>query len=233
MGITTREFGPNAKGSKLTIAELDENFNYLDNKPSTGATGPTGPTGPMITIKTINGDSLVGSGNVIINPARSRVIGMAQPGVNYQLINFGSILNSTRQLIDIDIQADLWTNTTGNLRIYASASPSSVVGALLLGTYALPAGTGPNTFPASGRFVRRFTTYDISGESEGEPYADYYIVGINPNISVLNDSVFNNAQITSTIYGNLAGITTPYLVAQITSSNSNAKFIGWTCEYGQ
>ena len=29
MGITTREFGPYAKGSRLTTAEMDENFNYL------------------------------------------------------------------------------------------------------------------------------------------------------------------------------------------------------------
>ena len=31
MGITTRQFGPYAKGSKLTTAEMDENFNYLDD----------------------------------------------------------------------------------------------------------------------------------------------------------------------------------------------------------
>jgi hypothetical protein len=33
MGITTREFGPYAKGSRLTTAEMDENFNYLNSKP--------------------------------------------------------------------------------------------------------------------------------------------------------------------------------------------------------
>jgi hypothetical protein len=31
MGITTRQFGPNAKGSRLTTAEMDENFNYLND----------------------------------------------------------------------------------------------------------------------------------------------------------------------------------------------------------
>jgi len=31
MGITTRQFGPYAKGSKLTTAEMDENFNYLND----------------------------------------------------------------------------------------------------------------------------------------------------------------------------------------------------------
>jgi hypothetical protein len=29
MGITTRQYGPYAKGSRLTTAEMDENFNYL------------------------------------------------------------------------------------------------------------------------------------------------------------------------------------------------------------
>lgn len=178
-------------------------------------------------LKTVNGNTLIGTGNVVINPTRNRVIGTAAPGVIYGLINFGSILDSSRQLIDVDIQGDLWTNTIGSLKIYASASPSSVTGAILLGTYTLP-----TVAPASGRFVRRFSTYDISGESEGIPYADYYIVGINPNVSVLNDSVANSAQITSTLYGNLDNITKPYLVAQITSSNGNAKFIAWTCEYG-
>jgi hypothetical protein len=31
MGITTRQFGPYAKGSRLTTAEMDENFNYLNS----------------------------------------------------------------------------------------------------------------------------------------------------------------------------------------------------------
>jgi hypothetical protein len=31
MGITTRDFGPYEKGAKLTIAEMDENFNYLND----------------------------------------------------------------------------------------------------------------------------------------------------------------------------------------------------------
>jgi hypothetical protein len=36
MGITTRDFGPNAKGSKLSIEEMDENFNYLYDLASEG-----------------------------------------------------------------------------------------------------------------------------------------------------------------------------------------------------
>jgi len=35
MGITTRQYGPNAKGSKLSIQEMDENFNFLNTGPKT------------------------------------------------------------------------------------------------------------------------------------------------------------------------------------------------------
>jgi hypothetical protein len=49
MGITTRQYGPYAKGSRLTTVEMDENFNYLlglaSNVGATGATGATGPAG--------------------------------------------------------------------------------------------------------------------------------------------------------------------------------------------
>jgi hypothetical protein len=49
MGITTRQYGPYAKGSRLNTAEMDENFNYLlglaSNVGATGATGATGPAG--------------------------------------------------------------------------------------------------------------------------------------------------------------------------------------------
>jgi len=248
MGITTREFGPYAKGSRLTTAEMDENFNYLlgvatSNTGITGATGSTGATGPTGAIgatgpagatgstpalKTLNSESLVGVGNIVIVSARQRVIGRATPDAGVTLINFGALFNGSYQTIDVDILCDLWTNSTGNLTIYASASPSSVVGALQLGTYTLPTSN-----PSSGRFVRRFSTYEVGGESEGEAYADYFVVGINPSTSVLNDSVLNSAGISSQIYGNLtSGITYPYLVARITSSNSNAKFIAWSCEYG-
>ena len=45
MGITTREFGPYAKGSRLTTAEMDENFNYLNGNANTSGTsgGPGAP----------------------------------------------------------------------------------------------------------------------------------------------------------------------------------------------
>jgi hypothetical protein len=46
MGITTREFGPYAKGSRLSVSEMDENFNYL-NTLATSNSGPTGPQGPQ------------------------------------------------------------------------------------------------------------------------------------------------------------------------------------------
>ena len=192
-----------------------------------GSTGATGATGSAPTLKTVNGNSLIGSGDVTIATPRLRVVGRSLYTGYVYLINFGAILNGIQQTIDIDILCDLYTTSTGNVSIYASASPSNVVGALLLGTYTLPTSN-----PSSGRFVRRFITNDNSGSGDDGPYSDYYIWGINPSTSTLNDSVLNNAQITSTLYGNLDNITKPYLVATITSANSTAKFYGWTCEYG-
>lgn len=47
--IITRKYGPNAKGSKLTTKEIDENFLNLEEMQSRdqGPTGYTGPTGPI------------------------------------------------------------------------------------------------------------------------------------------------------------------------------------------
>ena len=262
MGIVTREYGPYAKGSRLTTAEMDENFNYLlelasgtsgtaggsgtsgtsgtsgvsgssgtsginGSSGTSGTTGTSGTSGNTPTLKTVNGNSLLGSGDVTIATPRLRVVGRSLFTESVYLINFGAILNGSQQTIDIDILCELWTSSTGNVRIYASASPSSVVGALLLGTYTLPTSS-----PSSGRFVRRFITNDNSGSGEEGPYSDYYIWGISPSTSILNDSVLNNAQITSTLYGNLDNITMPYLVATVTSTGSSAKFYGWICEYG-
>lgn len=46
MSLITRQYGPNPKGSKLTIQEMDDNLLYLETL-SLSATGPTGPTGPI------------------------------------------------------------------------------------------------------------------------------------------------------------------------------------------
>ena len=53
MGITTREFGPYAKGSRLTTAEMDENFNYLNSKPYkvyTALLTQSGVNEPVVTV---------------------------------------------------------------------------------------------------------------------------------------------------------------------------------------
>ena len=60
MGITTREFGPNAKGSKLSIAEMDENFNYLNNLQFTGYEYE-------IHVSTVDGNDTTGNGD-LLNP---------------------------------------------------------------------------------------------------------------------------------------------------------------------
>jgi hypothetical protein len=57
MGLTTRDNGPYAVHRKLTIAEVDENFNYLktlatSNSGPTGAQGPTGIQANLLAVPT-------------------------------------------------------------------------------------------------------------------------------------------------------------------------------------
>jgi hypothetical protein len=201
----------------------------------TGATGPvgaTGPTGAAPTLKTVNYQSLIGAGNVTIETPRSRVYGRLPNGnAGINIINFGAILTGGTLTIDVDIMSYLSTYSgAGSIKLYASQSPSSVVGALLLATYTIP---GANQNPGTGRFIRRFWTYENSGSGEDGGYADYYIVGADPNVSLLSDVVttFNQGQV---YYGNYNYIYT-YLVATA-SSNTSATgapgFIAWSCEYG-
>ena len=60
MGITTRDFGPNAKGAKLSIEEMDENFNYLNNLQFTGYDYE-------IHVSQVDGNDTTGDGS-LLNP---------------------------------------------------------------------------------------------------------------------------------------------------------------------
>jgi hypothetical protein len=185
---------------------------------------------PAPRVKTINYQSLIGTGNVTIDTPRPRVYGRLGLYESRSLINFGPILNGVSQTIDVDILAYLSTYSgVGSIRLYASTSPSSVVGALLLATYTL---VGPSPSFQAGRFTRRFYTYESSGSGEDGGYSDYYIVGPDMNTSLLSDraSTFNLGQ---TNYGNLSGINS-YLVATATNNAGAAApgFAAWSCEYG-
>jgi hypothetical protein len=177
-------------------------------------------------IKTVNSQSLLGSGNLVINSGRNRVIGVKS---NYLSVNqfesFGLILTTNVTVLDVSIQMAVSSSSEQSIRLYASASPSSVVGAVQLGTYTVPSGT-----TQSGRFIRELWFYDISGQSGGVPYADYYIKGFKNNVSSIND--FNSDGLfTSSNIGSLSvgGILYPYLIATTSGSLS---IESWVVEYG-
>jgi hypothetical protein len=81
MGITTREFGPNAKGSRLTTAEMDENFNYLNSKPYKVYTA-------LLTQSGGDNEQIISSGPVTQGVTYS-VIDNEVPGSNWDFSNVG------------------------------------------------------------------------------------------------------------------------------------------------
>jgi hypothetical protein len=185
---------------------------------------------PVPRLKTVNNQSILGTGNVTIQTPRLRVNGRTGNTFNgLSIVSFGPILDGTSQTIDIDILAFVSTyGAAGSIRLYASSSPSSVVGALLLATYTIPSNN-----VLAGRFVRRFYTWDNSGSGEDGGYSDYYIVGADPNTSLLNDLIPSTFSLGQVYYGNLGGVNS-YLIATVPNNpgNSAPGFLAWTCEYG-
>ena len=127
MGITTRQYGPYAKGSRLTVAEMDENFNYLDTGPKSsdllpsidnyytlGATGYRwksmyiGPGTLFITDTVLGTDAglTVTNGVLFINGANQLQVG--------QLKFVDNTIESTSGGIDIQIGL---TGSTAGLKL--------------------------------------------------------------------------------------------------------------------
>jgi hypothetical protein len=196
-----------------------------------GTNGSSGSSGITPPIKTINGQSLVGSGNVTIATPRSRIVsqgfGFTYP-VYVNQINFGSIALST--LIDIDIQCTTVALTSGvSIKLYASTSLSSIVGAIQLATYSVPTGSGA---PQSGRFIRRLRGWQYSYESEGEIYGGAYIETLNPNLSSLNDFTPAGYLNYQPIGDASSGTYYTYLIAKIITPGYGTDFASWVVEYG-
>jgi hypothetical protein len=182
-------------------------------------------------IKTINNQSLVGTGNVTIATPRSRIVGQAggfqSPIYTYQ-INFGAIAFST--VIDIDIQCTTYSNVSGvSIKLYASTDESDTNGAIQLATYSVPTGGGA---PQSGRFIRRFRGWNYTYDSEGETFGGNYIETLDPNLSSLND--FSPSGYLSYQIIGLAntGTNYNYLIAKIINPGFGANFASWVVEYG-
>jgi len=73
MGITTKQFGPYAKGSRPTTAELDENFNYLDETKTPHVTAATGTQISFANTQIYNLPSNPGEGNLTVSLANARL----------------------------------------------------------------------------------------------------------------------------------------------------------------
>jgi len=164
-------------------------------------------------IKTVNSQSLLGSGNLVINSGRDRIIGSRDDRfTNITSLNFGQILGMT--VLDVDIQ---FQSTVGSvIRLYASPT-GTTIGALQIATYTLTAD--------SGRFIRRFFGQIFN---EGS-YIDIDLRGLNSTYNAISD-LPNASSITETIIGDgFSGVIFyPYLVATITTGN----FESWVVEYG-
>jgi hypothetical protein len=126
----------------------------------TGTTGPNGiqgPTGAVPTLKTINSQSLTGSGNITISSARAkdvRILGTNNWGYNtYTGFTNGVIPVGDLRLLNAPIDISLLVESpTSNLviRLYLSFSESSVSpNSILLGQMTL----GPSTNRV-GKFER-------------------------------------------------------------------------------
>jgi len=77
MGITTRQFGQYAKGSRLTTAEMDENFNYLNDSKQAYTVAATGTVISFVAPQVYNTATAPATGN-ITNTLTNARIGVVQ-----------------------------------------------------------------------------------------------------------------------------------------------------------
>lgn len=162
-------------------------------------------------IKTINGSSVLGSGNLTISGGRSRIVGRRDDQFSSILfLNFGQIADST--VTDIDIQFNAGLGVL--IKLYVSTN-GGLPGATQIATYTLTAD--------SGRFIRRFFTQIFN---EGS-YIDLNLRGLNSSYSAISD-LPNASNLENTIIGNDSTVFYPYLIATISAGN----FESWIVEYG-
>lgn len=174
-------------------------------------------------IKTVNNQSLLGSGNISITQGRNRYQGVRNPyvGTNLQVYLGAPILEN--HIVNVSSLV-LFNSSSGTqfLNLYASQSPSSIVGAYLIGYFST---TGFQQF--SGVFTRQFHTFFVGGESEGEPYGYYAIRAISPNFSALTDIGTQISNYGEIVVGDINGITHPHLILSATQYDIQ----NWICEW--
>ena len=152
MGITTRQFGPNAKGSKLTTAEMDENFNYLNDygviattneyyvlagfsgdSPSDGSKASPYPTiGEAISAAVADGHTVTNPAFIILLSTITEDVTITQGGIwittDYGTGTHGSvILNGTITINGDDNRLTRNHFSISNLRIVAPIDSPGVL----------------------------------------------------------------------------------------------------------
>ena len=160
---------------------------------------------------------------------RSRIVGNvfnfnSSPLYDTQL-NFGAIALST--VIDVDIQCKTSTGASNEvIKLYASTSSSSIVGAVQLATYTVPTGSSQ-----SGRFIRRLRGWNYEYDSEGETYGGNWIETLDTSFSSLNDFSPSSALGYVSIGDANSGVYYSYLIAKVINPQS-VGFSSWVVEYG-
>lgn len=89
MGITTREYGPYAKGSRLNTAEMDENFNFLNDSKQPYTVAATGAVISFANPQIYNTASVPATGNLTSDLTDARI------GIVQKIYHNSSIAPST------------------------------------------------------------------------------------------------------------------------------------------
>jgi hypothetical protein len=156
--------------------------------------------------------------------SRKRIIGSHPYGVFVYQLNFGSILFSSNPQVNISILSDITTGTTGYIRLYASPTLNSIVGATLIGQYDFI-----NTVAKTAYFKRTLIIYNESGSGEDGGYSNDYVEYVDATTSILSDELVTTTGFNSLMFASDALGLNPYLIAVI---NSSTGFKTWKVEYG-
>jgi len=166
--LLTRQFGPNPKGSKLTIQEMDDNLLYLSESISSGGGGSAFP---------FTGSAGI-SGSVVINSQLTLGVGTGTPSYNVAL-GYNNLQNNTTGFSNVALgNSALNSNTEGNDNV-------------ALGRNALNSNTTGDRNTALGSFTLTYNTTGFNNVALGSG-ALYYNTEGNNNVALGKNALFSN-----------------------------------------